>query len=205
MWATKLSSNSNLKSSKEFRARTAIIPCDMLDLSQFRESLEAGIRIYGLEPSFPSTALSLSSLIGKSERNRIQLDAAQILDEATKIFSSSPRVLENTKLCLLITNQDIFADDLNFVFGLADRSRGKAVVSLARLVNRDESEIGSPLRIQERILKEVAHEVGHLLGLQHCPHGSCLMSFSNSLEKVDQKQPMICPDCRRKLMGKKLP
>jgi Peptidase family M54 len=73
------------------------------------------------------------------------------------------------------------AHELNFVFGIA-QSRGRAaVISLCRLgLGAD-----PPLR-RERVLKEAVHELGHTLGLNHCPDAKCVMHFSNSLADTDR-------------------
>ena len=84
-------------------------------------------------------------------------------------------------LQLLVTNQDIFASRMNFVFGLANSELGVAVMSTFRLTRWDEDL--TPSHIQERILKEAAHEIGHLVGLAHCENHRCLMSFSEILSR----------------------
>ncbi len=98
------------------------------------------------------------------------------------------------RLVVGIVDADAYVEGLNFVFGLALPSRGVAVVFTRRLAYRATHSL-----FVERLVKEVAHEVGHLLGLGHCPRRECVMSFSNSLEEVDLKRAWFCPDCRAKL------
>ncbi len=57
----------------------------------------------------------------------------------------------------------------------------------------------NPQLFKERALKEAIHELGHLLGLGHCPNPACVMFFSNSLGDTDRKGPGLCPECRRRL------
>lgn len=102
-------------------------------------------------------------------------------------------------LILGVTNVDLYVPDLNFVFGLADAGQGCAVISLARLDPEFYGEKGDPGRFRERALKEAVHELGHLLGLPHCPNPKCIMFFSNSLADTDRKGPGFCADCRRRL------
>lgn len=92
-----------------------------------------------------------------------------------------------------ITLKDLYIEGLNFVFGLAISYLRSAVVSLYRLKEGEENTVKS------RIVKEVAHELGHLLHLEHCDNKQCLMSFSNSLAEVDVKQAWLCDKCRYKL------
>ncbi len=43
------------------------------------------------------------------------------------------------------------------------------------------------------LAKEALHEVGHLLGLQHCQH--CFMRFSDSPERAKEKPSRLCEAC----------
>ncbi|RME33598.1 MAG: archemetzincin [Gammaproteobacteria bacterium] len=93
-----------------------------------------------------------------------------------------------------ITDRDLYTDGLNFVFGVAEMP-GKAVVfSTHRLAFGAGRE-----RLRERLLKEVQHELGHTLGLPHCPEPRCVMHFSNSLDDTDHKEADLCARCRRRL------
>ena len=172
------------------RARQiAIIRFENADYSQFKDSLQAAALIYGLEPTF-STDVRLTGDLSEAEQRRGQRDAIRLI-------LSSKDQLDQQSPVLLVTDQDLFAGRMRFVFGLANRDLGIAVMSTSRLTEWVEDL--TPSRIQERILKEAAHEIGHLRGLPHCERESCLMSFSNTLEKVDLKLPMLCDACERKL------
>ena len=103
-------------------------------------------------------------------------------------FARTERLPEGA-LGLLLTDLDIFASVYAFLFGLADRRLGWAVVSTYRL--RDPS----PPVFEARVEKEVVHELGHLMGLAHCSNVACVMSFSNRLAEVDAKNADLCPRC----------
>ncbi len=107
----------------------------------------------------------------------------------------------NHGLVLGVTAVDLFMPDLNFVFGLADFRQKCAIISLARLQPEFYGLPGSPQLFQKRALKEAVHELGHLLGLGHCPDPSCVMFFSNSLADTDRKGPGFCTACRGRLAG----
>jgi archaemetzincin len=49
-----------------------------------------------------------------------------------------------------------------------------------------------------RALKEAVHELGHTLGLVHCPEAGCVMHFSNTLADTDCKSHRLCAMCERK-------
>ena len=96
-------------------------------------------------------------------------------------------LLNNKKreIALWIIPMDLFTQGMNFIFGLAYRLHG-AVLSIFRLSNN------------ELIEKEAIHEVGHVLGLNHCTN-SCVMQYSNSLWEAKIKPVYLCEKCRQKL------
>jgi archaemetzincin len=76
-------------------------------------------------------------------------------------------------------------DGLNFAFGLAtDR---KALISLERLRPEFYWMPEDDDLFECRALKEAMHELGHVLGLNHCPDRNCVMYFSNSIPDTDVK------------------
>ena len=115
---------------------------------------------------------------------RQQYSAAVILDD---IASKKDKEIEY-KLCLV--NVDIYVQNMNFIFGLANPVRKAAIVSTYRL-NGDNT--------RERISKEIVHEIGHLLGLVHCANNKCIMHFSNTVKDTDEKEQTFCQNCRRKI------
>lgn len=107
--------------------------------------------------------------------------------DAERVLRGLPRSPPETVLA--ITEADLFVEGLNFVFGLADTPGGAALVSVARLRSRDRAVA------QRRLLKEVVHELGHTLGIAHCPDRACVMHFSSSLADTDAKGVTPCPKC----------
>jgi archaemetzincin len=100
------------------------------------------------------------------------------------------------ELVLGVTGVDLTVPGLNFVFGLADPLARCAVISLARLYPEFYGQPRDPGLFKARALKEAVHELGHLLGLGHCPDPACIMFFSNSLADTDRKGPGFCARCR---------
>jgi archaemetzincin len=92
---------------------------------------------------------------------------------------------------LAVTEADLYSDDLNFVFGLADSPGRAAVISLHRLRAGGDAHL-----FRERAAKEAIHELGHTMGLPHCSDPLCVMYFSNSLADTDRKATAPCPRCR---------
>ncbi|MGB3340648.1 MAG: archaemetzincin family Zn-dependent metalloprotease [bacterium] len=115
---------------------------------------------------------------------RQQYDAAVILNYVAEM-NDSYRIY---KLCLV--KVDIYTPNMNFIFGLANPLRKTAVVSTYRLVGNQK---------EERISKEIVHEIGHLFGLTHCMNHECIMRFSKTVQDTDEKKKIFCADCRSKI------
>lgn len=95
-----------------------------------------------------------------------------------------------------ITEVDLYAPGLNFVFGQALMGGRYCVISIGRL---RPSFYGLPPDedlFRGRVVKEAVHELGHTFGLEHCPDPGCVMRFSNSLADTDRKGGDFCASCR---------
>jgi archaemetzincin len=145
--------------------------------------LETAAAIFGLQPARSNISMELEE--GEYNSSRRQYDAASLLRRLEQRAKES-----GSNFLVGVTEKDIFVQGSNYVFGLADPQKSVGVVSLARLrVN------STPKLLEERLIKEAAHEIGHLIGLKHCPEPTCIMSFANSTFDVDSKLPMLCRDC----------
>jgi len=98
---------------------------------------------------------------------------------------------------LAVTDRDLCAEGLNFVFGQAELGGRFAIISTHRL--RGSTTVGDGRLYYLRVLKEAIHELGHTFGLVHCDDMLCIMYSSNTLEDTDLKGPDFCHDCRLKL------
>ncbi len=92
---------------------------------------------------------------------------------------------KKSDIAFWVINKDIYCKGMNFVFGYAMYYKG-ALLSIHRLPTPD------------LIEKEAIHEVGHILGLEHC-RNLCVMQFSNSLWEVKNKHSYLCESCKRKI------
>lgn len=159
----------------------------------FLESLKeglTGIFSAGVEvlPSIPIPEGTLHPLRGQYHSGRILIS----LSRSFSINKGDQRVLG-------ITEADLYAEGLNYIFGLADRKTGFSMISLARLRQGFYGLPPDEELFKNRILKESVHEIGHTYGLYHCQRNECVMRFSSSLKDTDCKEHSFCPDCLKKL------
>ena len=100
-----------------------------------------------------------------------------------------------------VTAIDLYVPGMSFVFGEARCPDRAAVISTRRLKPhhvRDTKLLG------ERVHKEAVHEIGHMLGLKHCPNGPCVMYFSEHIRDTDSKNAFFCKECRSELKRRKV-
>ena len=129
------------------------------------------------------------------ERSRNQFDATSILT-CLDIFS---RRTHNNDLILLVTGDDIYRPGTRYVFGLSRPSTGSAVISSSRLKNEYWDLPHDEEMLIDRMAREGAHELGHLLRLDHCDNDACIMANPQTLDDLDIKKPWICDNCKKKL------
>jgi archaemetzincin len=98
-----------------------------------------------------------------------------------------------------VTELDLFLPVLTFVFGEAELAGRVAIFSTHRLREEFYGLPGRQDLVFERSLRELWHEMGHLLGLTHCRDADCVMSSSHSVEQVDTKGAAYCSVCLGKL------
>lgn len=113
---------------------------------------------------------------------RRQFDALKIIKELSRETHGAPFKLGVTAL-------DICTPILTFVYGESQLGGKIALISLNRLQG------GPPELAYERAAKIGVHEVGHILGLEHCWEVRCLMHFSRNLEQLDSLPLQFCSAC----------
>lgn len=91
-----------------------------------------------------------------------------------------------------VVDKDLFAPELNFIFGKARILAKDCIIAIPRL-----KEGGSWNMFMDRVLKEAIHELGHTFGLRHCQDRRCVMHFSNCLHDTDVKGRVYCHSCQR--------
>jgi archaemetzincin len=81
------------------------------------------------------------------------------------------------------------------IFGLGRIKGEVCVVSSNRLSVGVSKEL-----FYKRLTRIACHEVGHVLGLHHCPNKNCLMNDANeSISTIDNNNGELCADCKKEI------
>lgn len=144
-------------------------------------------------------ATELSSVPDAARRQNPNGDQEQILTTYVLDRIARPNVSSDAAAYLVLTTSDLWAgDDWNFVFGQASLKERVGVFSLYRNGTPDKS--GKEYRLYLlRTMKTAAHEVGHMLGLQHCVRYRCGMNGSNHRAEADRRPLWFCSECTAKV------
>jgi len=109
------------------------------------------------------------------------------------LLKSSPR-----EKVLGITDEDLYVPRVSFVLSDADPQAKVAVISMHRLRQQSLDIFDDEKLHFSRTLKELIHNLGHLLNLRHCANPKCVMHVTDTLLEVDVKSEKFCDNCRRK-------
>lgn len=167
----------------------------ILRFGQIAPEVLSGIA-QGLVRIFPDTTCKVISKVlpipkQAYDKKRNQYRSGVLL-ESVRTFATRQKTFD----CVLgVVDADIFVAGLNYVFGEAYTPGNAALISLWRLCPEYYGERTDLALYVLRALKEAVHEVGHTLGLQHCPRSVCVMHFSNSIFDTDKKQNFFCDQC----------
>lgn len=87
------------------------------------------------------------------------------------------------------------------ILGLATLSGQHCVISRFRAQRGAKD----ATHIKQRLAKTVVHEVGHTIGLPHCPHYGCLMEDGKGSVLTTDHERDVCAECRAKVGSLMLP
>ena len=149
----------------------------------------------------PAEILAPETIPNFIERRQNQLNA-----DAIRRWLKQRKGIPNDAFRLVaITEDDIYSEGYNFIFGQADVGGLIMLLSLHRLI--PVSDGGSRIigakadsLFHERLRKLARHELGHTFGLPHCSKNSCVMCFHISLDALDRGGEFYCDKCKQMII-----
>ncbi len=111
-------------------------------------------------------------------------------------------VSRRTWRLLGVTSLDLYIPILTFVFGEAQMGGPCAVVSTYRLRQEFYGLKPDAELLEQRLLKESVHELGHTLDLRHCQDYACVMASAHAVEWIDLRGTALCQTCRTQIIRK---
>jgi archaemetzincin len=55
--------------------------------------------------------------------------------------------------------------------------------------------------VRERLWKIAIHELGHTLGLEHCPTSGCIMEDAHGTVKTTDREKELCSSCAQRYLS----
>ena len=163
-----------------------ISPIENIDSCDYQLLGQEIHRIFGFQTEIKSL---LQNVNFAYDLKRDQYHSTAILEKlASKLPSGAIKIVA-------ITNEDLFIPILTHVYGEAQLAGKACIVSTFRLQEgRSISTIGK--KLENRIVKEVLHELGHTFDLRHCKDKTCITHYCRRIKDVDRKSDQLCRYCK---------
>lgn len=161
------------------------------------EYIEAALAAYFPFPirRLPTEALPANAYYAPRKRYR----AERLLDYLeTRTPSDAQVVIGLTEADISTTKGDVY--DWG-ILGLATISGQQCVISRFRAQRGAKD----ATHVRQRLAKTVVHEVGHTIGLPHCPNYGCVMEDGKGSVLTTDHERDVCSECRARVGSLMLP
>ncbi len=162
-----------------------LVPVGQVSVMQLHEYEAPILQVLGVESYVGKTTLGPPTFAFNKDRE--QYHSTAVLRRL--LSGKDPGALR----ILGVTDADLFIPDTPFLFGESDRESHAGVVSIARL--RGDTEVA-----RRRVVTEVLHQTGHLIGLSYCEDTRCVMANAQSLSEAERRMPQLCNNCKNELV-----
>jgi archaemetzincin len=172
---------------------------DLTELSYLRCVLENGFAFDTHFTVINNVVTQIPTNIFDNRRNQYLSD--QLLAWLQHTLEPS----KDTKV-LAVCDFDAYFGKYNFCFGEAIIGGNVSAIYLERLLiyNSNDNSSSQSL-LQNRIVKEAIHEIGHTFGLRHCLRDFCIMFKSKTILDTDKKNKDFCESCQSLLNASSQP
>ena len=183
---------SRASSPAQGRPSIAIQPLGKMDPSIIELSRVAIAETFGYETVALLSPKPLPESAYYEQRKRYR--AEKILEYLYSLRTDKIEKIVGLTISDISTTKDPY-DDWG-IFGMAFINGSTCVVSTFRL---GAGKVDAAL-FHERLKKVITHEVGHILGLPHCPTPGCLMQdVQGRIATIDGSDGRLCRRCRESL------
>jgi len=148
-------------------------------------------RLTNINPVLLPPLLNVDEALDSKRNQYHSTRIIAILESEINLFAY-PKIVGVTSLDLYNPGMD----GQGFVFGEARCPGRSSIVSTARLRT---TSLDKPDTFENRVRKEVVHEIGHMKGLKHCSRSLCVMNRSVSVTNIDMKTDEYCSKCQLRL------
>jgi archaemetzincin len=166
--------------------KIVISPIDNIDACNYQRLGQEIHRTFGFQTQINSL---LQDVQFAYDITRDQYHSTAILEKLAS--TSSSRTLK----IVAITHFDLFIPILTHVYGEAQLDGRSCIVSTFRL-KEGLSIANIEKEFENRIIKEVLHELGHTFNLRHCHDNTCIMHYCRNIKDVDRKSEQFCRYCK---------
>ena len=196
----------------EFASVYLGIPVEIFGVFKVEKSADGEVSLRAPELGERKRAQKIRLKVRRDEKSgRIQINCPHLLNHLRRFIPTKDGLT-----LIALTQLDLYESDPDlFVAGLAQGLHRVALFSFARYdpnlefstefwheIRRKDAKVRDCSQrgeINVRCYKLLVHELGHLLGLDHCIFYDCCMNGSGHLEE-DFRQPLfLCPVCLKKL------
>ena len=182
-----------------------LVPLGEIDDETVQQAAE-GLRthvpaIVVVEPRAALAPSTASSIKGRWRAEKI-LDWMENIASGERDAGGPQAAPGTTQKWMSLTDVDIVAQkgqNPNWgVLGLGNVDGRFCVLSTFRMRRKWENGGAPEDVVRDRLWKTAVHELGHTLGLPHCPHVGCIMEDAHGTVKTTDREVELCPDCARR-------
>ena len=179
----------------EKRLRVHLVPVGEVS-REMLEQVTAGLRDHAPVDPVLESAQPLPREARTNEKDRYR--AAKILDWlATLAIDPDGKIIGISEIDLVERKGSI----PNWgILGLGSLDGRCSVLSTWRMKRKWENGGAPDWLVRERLWKTAIHELGHTLGLEHCPKVGCLMEDGHGTVKTTDRETALCDDCAHKFL-----